>query len=157
MAFDERLAQRVRTALEGADGVVEKRMFGGVGFLLNGNMACGAIGDGLIVRVGPAAYQQALEAPFTRVFDFTGRPMKGWVVVTHQGYKDDGDLVAWVGKGVGAGRQAARRKRQRSKDANGQTRWGNESPSASGEVGGRAETVIATATPPGSSPSDVQP
>jgi hypothetical protein len=100
MAYDETLAQRVRTALEGTDGVVEKRMFGGVGFLLNGNMACGVIGDGLIVRVGPQAYQGALEAPFTRVFDFTGRPMKGWVVVTPQGYTDESDLGAWVGKGV---------------------------------------------------------
>ena len=63
MAFDEALAQRIRMVLADAPGIVEKQMFGGVGFLLDGNMACGVIGDGMIVRVGPQAYQDALDAP----------------------------------------------------------------------------------------------
>jgi len=100
MAFDEALAERVRAALAGTPGMVERQMFGGIGFLLNGNMACGVIGDGLVVRVGPLSYQAALEAPSTRVFDFTGRPMAGWVVVTPQGYAEDSNLKAWVQKGI---------------------------------------------------------
>jgi TfoX/Sxy family transcriptional regulator of competence genes len=77
MAFDEDLARRVRDRLAGETGVTEKAMFGGLAFLLDGNMAVGLSGDELMVRVGPEASDDALERPHTRPFDMTGRPMKG--------------------------------------------------------------------------------
>ena len=75
-------------------------MFGGVGFMLQGNMACGVNGADLIVRVGPERYESALAEPHTKLFDMTGRPMKGWVVVIPEGYEANGDLKAWVQRGV---------------------------------------------------------
>ncbi len=100
MAYDEGLAQRVRSLLEGQPGYVEKKMFGGVGYMLRGNMACGVNKDDLIVRVGPDRYEEALTQPVARVFDMTGRPMKGWVVVEPQGVEEDEDLEGWVQQGV---------------------------------------------------------
>ncbi|MBN1642234.1 MAG: TfoX/Sxy family protein [Anaerolineae bacterium] len=75
-------------------------MFGGIGYMVEGSMACGVIADTLIVRVGRAAYEDALAAPYTRPFDMTGRPMTGWVVVTPAGVARDEDLAAWVARGV---------------------------------------------------------
>jgi hypothetical protein len=100
MAYDEGLAQRVREVLEGQPGLEAKRMFGGVGFMLQGNMACGVLGEDLIVRVGPERYEQALGRPHTRVFDMTGRPMRGWVMVAAGGYESEEDLAGWVRQGV---------------------------------------------------------
>ena len=100
MAYDEGLAWRIRQLLEETPGMVEKKMFGGVGFMLMGNMACGVNGPNLIVRVGPAAYHQALSLPHTRVFDLTGRPMSGWIVVEAAGVEDDPLLEGWVQRGV---------------------------------------------------------
>jgi TfoX/Sxy family transcriptional regulator of competence genes len=100
MAYDEGLAQRVREKLSELPGYVERKMFGGVGFMLRGNMACGVNGADLIVRVGPEGYRDALAEPHTGPFDMTGRPMKGWVVVTAAGYEADEDLRAWVERGV---------------------------------------------------------
>ena len=84
MAYDEGLAHRVREVLRDLPGLVEKKMFGGIGFLVHGNMACGVNGDELIVRVGPEGYQEALARPHARPFDMTGRPMKGWVWVASE-------------------------------------------------------------------------
>ena len=100
MAYNQVLAGRVRLALGELSGLSEKKMFGGVGYLVNGNMACGVIQDDLIVRVGPEGYEGVLQLPHTRQFDFTGRPMNGWVVVTQDGYKSELDLRTWVQKGV---------------------------------------------------------
>jgi hypothetical protein len=100
MAYDEGLAQRLRENLEDHRGLSEKKMFGGVGFMLNGNMACGVIKDDLVVRVGPEGHEDALSQPHARKFDFTGRPMKGWVMVSAGGYEADEDLTAWVGRGT---------------------------------------------------------
>jgi TfoX/Sxy family transcriptional regulator of competence genes len=100
MAHDEGLAQRVREEIGELPGYVEKRMFGGIGFMLHGNMACGMIGEDLIVRVGRERYESALNEPHTKPFDMTGRPMRGWVVVTAQGYAADEDLADWVQQGV---------------------------------------------------------
>jgi TfoX/Sxy family transcriptional regulator of competence genes len=77
MAYDELLAVRMRAALGPLPNLVEKKMFGGVGFLINGNMACGVHKNNMIVRVGPAKYKEALARPHTRPFDMTGRPMSG--------------------------------------------------------------------------------
>jgi len=100
MAYDEKLVQRVRENLTGQPGLVEKLMFGGVGFLLHGNMACGVIKEKLIIRVGPDNYDEALAQPHTGVFDITGRPMRGWVMVSSGGYVSEVDLQAWVQRGV---------------------------------------------------------
>lgn len=75
-------------------------MFGGIGFMVRGNMACGVNKDDLIVRVGPDKYQEALDQTHTKVFDMTGRPMTGWVVVTEDGCQSEDDLAAWIQKGV---------------------------------------------------------
>ncbi|MGD9049397.1 MAG: TfoX/Sxy family protein [Anaerolineae bacterium] len=100
MAYDEGLAQRIRDSLQEAPGLVEKKMFGGIGYMLQGNMACGVNQDTLIVRVGPDRYEEALSRPHTRVFDMTGRPMKGWVVVAPEGIEEDDDLDQWIQQGV---------------------------------------------------------
>ena len=100
MAYAENLALRVRAAIGEFPGLKEKKMFGGVGYLLNGNMACGVLNEYLIVRVGVEAYQQALHQPHTKVFDTTGRPMKGWVMVAPEGYADDASLNAWLQQGL---------------------------------------------------------
>jgi TfoX/Sxy family transcriptional regulator of competence genes len=100
MAYDTGLAERMRAELGRLPDLVEKKMFGGVGFLVRGNMACGVHGDDLIVRVGPENYEQALTRPHTRPFDMTGRPMAGWIVVAPQGCKADGDLQAWIRQGI---------------------------------------------------------
>lgn len=101
MAYDEGLAQRVREVLDVRDDISEKEMFGGLSFLLNGNMAVGVIGDELIVRVGPHDYEEALGQAHARAFDFTGRTMSGWVVVEPEGFAEDEDLTEWVLRGVG--------------------------------------------------------
>lgn len=100
MAYDEVLTQRIRSLLIDQPELVEKKMFGGVAFMLRGNMACGVNQEDLIVRVGPDAYQQEVMQPNVRPFDFTGRPMKGWVMVGPKGYSADEDLQNWVEKGV---------------------------------------------------------
>jgi TfoX/Sxy family transcriptional regulator of competence genes len=100
VAYDEELAHRVHTLLIDEPGLVEKKMFGGVGFMLSGNMACGVNKDDLIVRVGPENYAQAVIQPHARPFDFTGRPMKGWVMIGPTGVMDDDDLRDWVAQGV---------------------------------------------------------
>lgn len=97
MAFDEGVAGRVREALAGAPDVVEKRMFGGIAFMVRGNMCCGVIGDRLMLRVGPKAYEPSLSRPHARPMDFTGRPMKGMVYVEPAGFASPGDLKAWIG------------------------------------------------------------
>lgn len=101
MAYDEGLAQRVRELVEEENGIEEKKMFGGLSFLLHGNMSCGVIGDELIVRVGSDADVEALEKPFARPFDFTGKPMKGWITVASEGVESDEALADWVAMGVG--------------------------------------------------------
>lgn len=100
MAYDQRLAQRIREALAEHPELIEKKMFGGIAFLLNGNMACGINRDNLIVRVGPAAYAEALSAPHASEFDLTGRPMSGWVQVAPAGYESDEELTAWLEQGL---------------------------------------------------------
>jgi hypothetical protein len=100
MAYDEGLAQRVRQILKDLPGFTEKKMFGGIGFMLMGNMACGVNKDDLIVRVGPERYDEALAKAHARQFDMTGRPMRGWVVVGPDGCRSDAELGAWVDQGV---------------------------------------------------------
>lgn len=100
MAYDEDLAHRVREQLAGERAVTEKVMFGGLAFLLDGNMSVGLSGGELMVRVGPDATDGALARPHTRPFDMTGRPMRGWILVAPEGVGSDGELAAWVQRGV---------------------------------------------------------
>jgi TfoX/Sxy family transcriptional regulator of competence genes len=100
MAFDEAVAGRVRKELEGSPNVVEKEMFGGIAFMVRGNMCCGVIGDRLMLRVGPKGYETALSRPHASAMDFTGRPMKGLVYVEPAGYASPGDLNTWIGKAM---------------------------------------------------------
>ena len=100
MAYDSKLADRVRTALEGHLGLVEKKMFGGISFMLNGNMCCGVINDDLMVRVGPEGFEDALAQPHARLMDFTGRPMTGFVFVGPEGTQTESTLLEWVLRGL---------------------------------------------------------
>jgi TfoX/Sxy family transcriptional regulator of competence genes len=100
MAFDEGLATRVRELIGDDPGVAEKRMFGGLAFLLNGNMACGVRGDDLIVRLAADASRDALAEPGARPFDLTGRPMRGWLMVGAEGHAEDDDLRRWIDRGM---------------------------------------------------------
>ena len=100
MAYDEGLATRVRDVLGDQPGLAEKKMFGGLAFLLHGNMACGVRGDDLIVRMAVEEADAALEEPGARPFDMTGRPMKGWLLVAPEGYAEDDDLRRWVDRGL---------------------------------------------------------
>jgi TfoX/Sxy family transcriptional regulator of competence genes len=96
MPFDETLAARIRQRLARKKGVEEKKMFGGVGFLLNGNLLIGVWKDSLCVRLGPDQAEQALSEPHVREFDITGKPMKGWVLVEPEGVEDDDQLKGWI-------------------------------------------------------------
>ena len=100
MAYDKELAERIRGQMAPIQGSVEKRMFGGIGFLIGGNMACGVNRENLIVRVGPEQYDAALAEPHVRPFDMTGRPMKGWIVVAPDGCATEADLGSWIQRGV---------------------------------------------------------
>ena len=100
MPYDEGLAQRVRDVLEERPGIAEKKMFGGLAFLLGGKMCVGIVREDLMVRVGPDEYAKAVRQPHARAMDFTGRPMKGFVYVGHEGFESDADLTRWVARGV---------------------------------------------------------
>jgi TfoX/Sxy family transcriptional regulator of competence genes len=100
MAYDDVLGGRIRAILLGQPGLVEKKMFGGVGFMVQGNMACGVHKDMLIVRVGPEAYEETMSYPHTRPFDMTGRAMKGWVMVEPEGFETESQLKEWVRSGL---------------------------------------------------------
>ena len=99
MAYNLKLAERIRSELDGIP-VVEKKMFGGVGFLLNGNLACGVNKDNLIVRVTPEKHDALLKKAHVKPFDLTGKPMKGWLVVEADGVKTGKQLSTWVKEGI---------------------------------------------------------
>jgi TfoX/Sxy family transcriptional regulator of competence genes len=100
MAFSEPLAQRIRQLLARRKNVEEKKMFGGIGFLLNGNLLVGVWKDSLIVRLGPNEGEEALKEPHVKEFDITGKPMKGWVLVEPEGVEDDHHLKDWIKRAV---------------------------------------------------------
>jgi hypothetical protein len=87
MAYDERLAERVRAAMPTTGDLTERRMFGGLCLMLDGHMVCGVSGDRLMLRLGPEAADAALDRPHVRVMDFTGRPMNGYVYVEPAGLR----------------------------------------------------------------------
>ncbi|MGH2954115.1 MAG: TfoX/Sxy family protein [Solirubrobacterales bacterium] len=100
MAYDEGLAERIREVLSAREGVGEREMFGGICFMVAGNMACGVNGDDLIARIGPEAAEAALGEVHVSDFDLTGRPMRAWVMVAAEGVASDEDLARWVAAGA---------------------------------------------------------
>ena len=100
MAFDERLAERVRTVLAARPGVAERKMFGGIAFMVGGNMCCGVVKRDLMVRVGPDQYERLLAEPGARPMDFTGRPMKGMLYVEGAALTNARTLAKWVRRGA---------------------------------------------------------
>jgi TfoX/Sxy family transcriptional regulator of competence genes len=100
VAYDEGLATRLRDLVGAEPGLTEKKMFGGLAMLLHGNMAVGVHGDALIVRTDPAHQADLLTEPGVRVFDLTGRPMKGWLLVDPAGCAEDNDLRRWADRAI---------------------------------------------------------
>ena len=98
MAYSEALAERIRKSLTGTAGVAEKRMFGGIAFMLHGHMFVGVVDSTLMARVGPDEYEAALSRPHVRVMDFTGKPMPGYVFVDPAGLRTAKALQAWTQK-----------------------------------------------------------
>ena len=101
MAYDQKLAERIRAEVKGLP-VIEKKMFGGVGYMLNGNMACGILSGDLIVRVKLEEYEKLLKRAHVKIFTMKNgpRPMKGWVMVEPDGYKTAKQLSQWIKMGV---------------------------------------------------------
>jgi TfoX/Sxy family transcriptional regulator of competence genes len=100
MAYDERMAERVRKLLKRRKGITERKMFGGLAFLLNGNMCCGIIEKDLMLRLGEEGAAKALKRGHTREMDFTGKPLKTMVYVSAAGYRSDDQLRGWVNQAI---------------------------------------------------------
>ncbi len=96
MAYDEGVAQRVREVLEDRSDVVEKKMFGGIAFMVRGNMCVGVNGDSLMLRVGKERNDELLERPHVRQMDFTGKPMSGFLYLSPEGFESDNELSSWI-------------------------------------------------------------
>lgn len=100
MAFDQKLGERIRSILSDLTEFEEKKMFGGLCFMVQNYMCCGITKEDLMVRVGPDHYEKALDHPHARIMDFTGRPLRGYVYVDEGGLVSDKELEAWVNKGI---------------------------------------------------------
>ena len=96
MAYDEGLAERIREYFQNRTDVEEKKMFGGLCFMVSNHMCCGVVKDTLMARVGPDNYEKCLAMKYASEMDFTGKAMKGMVYVSHGGLENDGDLSQWV-------------------------------------------------------------
>jgi hypothetical protein len=100
VAYDESLAERVRGVIGDDPRLHEQKMFGGLAFMISGNMCVGVLGDDLMVRVGRDAYEEALSQPHAREMDFTGKPMRGIVYVDAVGTATDDALEGWIDRGL---------------------------------------------------------
>lgn len=100
MSYDEGLFQRISMLLKGTKGVEPKKMFGGICFMHKGNMLCGIDGQRLMVRVGPDQYNHTLSLKHASVMDITGKPMKGFIFVSGEGYKTNKGLSKWLDLGL---------------------------------------------------------
>jgi TfoX/Sxy family transcriptional regulator of competence genes len=101
MAYDQDFANRIREQLTDVDGITEKSMFGGLAFLLRGNMAVGIMSTGeLMVRVGADGTEEALAKPHTRLFEMRGKSMTGWIIVALEGVRTKRQLGPWVRRGT---------------------------------------------------------
>ncbi|HMS85050.1 MAG TPA: TfoX/Sxy family protein [Nitrospira sp.] len=100
MAYNERVAERIRKYFTRQKGVEEKRMFGGLCFMLNGHMCCGIEKDRLMVHVLPDRYETLLKKPHARKMDFTGKPLKGFLFISEAGYRTAAGLARWLNEAV---------------------------------------------------------
>ena len=100
MAYSESLARRIRHLTTRRRGISDKKMFGGVCFLLHGNMLVGVWKDSLIARLGPEQGDEALREPYVQKMDITGRPMKGWIMVEPDGVETDEQLNDWIQRAI---------------------------------------------------------
>lgn len=100
MAYDEGVAQRVREALSDNKNITEKKMFGGIAFMLSGNMCVGVVKDQLMLRVGPEQYDKLLKMKHVKKMDFTGKAMKGFIYLQPDGFAEDDDLTIWLAKAI---------------------------------------------------------
>jgi TfoX N-terminal domain len=96
MEYDEGLAERLRDQLKEQEDVEEKKMFGGLCFMVSRHMCCGIIGEKLMARVGRENYEISLSNRYAEEMKFTGKPMKGMIYVDHQGITEDEDLSYWI-------------------------------------------------------------
>ena len=110
MAYDEHLANRIREAVSWQKGIIEKKMFGGIAFMLRDKMFCGIVKDDLMVRVLEEQYEQALSEPYARPMDFTGKVMRGFVFVNQRGINSQNKLAIWIEKGFDFAMQAELKK-----------------------------------------------
>lgn len=115
MAYSEELAARVRALLDDRDDVSERKMFGGLCFIVGGNMACGVSGDKLMARVGEAKWEEALARKHARLMDFTGRPLRGFVYVASEGLRTRAMLAKWVDECVACAVAAPKKKTKKAK------------------------------------------
>ena len=115
MAYDEKLANRVREHLSGQRKLEEKRMMGGLTFMVNSKMCVGILNDDLMVRLSPEVYEEVLERPGCRAMDFTGKPMKGFVFVDSEGTKGVKQLNYWIGLALDFNKKAKASKKKKSK------------------------------------------
>ena len=100
MAYDQDLASEIRAHIGEHPALTEREMFGGIAFMIGGNMAVGVTGDDLMVRVGKDAHDEAEARPGARMFDLSARPMRGWIVVAPEGFSTETELAAWIDQGV---------------------------------------------------------
>jgi TfoX/Sxy family transcriptional regulator of competence genes len=100
VAYNTDVADRIRARIGPRPELTEREMFGGIAFMINGNMAVGVSGEELMVRVGKEAHEQAVARPGARTFDMGARPMTGWINVTDDGYDSEEDFAYWVDQGL---------------------------------------------------------
>ena len=100
MAYDTSIADEIRLRIGSHAGVTEREMFGGIAFMIHGNMAVGVSGEELMVRVGKQDHDEAVTLPGARIFDMSGRPMRGWLAVAPEGFADEDALSSWIDRGV---------------------------------------------------------
>ena len=113
MAYNEKLANRIREKMQHLKKVQEKEMMGGLAFLYNGKMCVGIVKDELMCRIGPDAYEEALEQKGCRPMDFTGKPMKGWVFVAEDGFRSKENFDYWIDLAVAFNKEAKPYKRKK--------------------------------------------
>jgi TfoX/Sxy family transcriptional regulator of competence genes len=112
MAYDEKLAQRIRSALGHRKGVIKKRMMGGLTFMVNGKMCVGVLRDELLARIDPEVYDSALKRKGCRPMDFTGKPMRGFVFVNRKGISNKREVGYWVGLALDFNKKAKASKKR---------------------------------------------
>ena len=100
MAYNQLVADDIRARIASHPGLTEREMFGGIAFMINGNLAVGVSGEELMVRVGKDAHDEAVALPGARIFDMSARPMRGWVAVAPDGFADEDAFNGWIDRGV---------------------------------------------------------